>query len=177
MNFLSQLRAWLDSIFARPGASPAAGSPFTPSPASAASSIRSQITQALNLPANATGILLAQAEDETGNFSGHAFLLTRSLFNRHVGNGVVGVPNSDGFWSGRVYVTSQGEHLRIYSSLDQSAQDMAQWLTEFPSVLAALRTGDANAYGVALDSVGFSTTPGYGATVAAIYARNYSNVA
>ncbi len=179
-QIIAELQALLAKIFSGLGqASAGAGTPSVTigSILQIAQAIRDNITLPLNLPANVTGILLAQARVETGDFSGNVYRMTGSLWNRHVGNGRPGIPNSDGFWTGRVYVTGQGEHLRTYSNPVQCAVDFRQYLSEFPAVLAALRTGDASAYGVALDAAGFSTTPGYGQTVAGVYTADYSNVA
>lgn len=126
--------------------------------------IQQNITAALGLPDAATDILYAQAALETGDFSSNTFYQTNSMFNRHKGNGVTGVPNSDGYWTGNTYFASSADtDIRIYTDVFQSAQDMAQLLQNplYAGALAALRRGDAPGYYSALGKAGYAASLTY----------------
>jgi len=126
----------------------------------------------------AAAIATAQSSVETARWTSNVFAVTKSLMNRHRGNGRVGVPNSDGSWTGKVYyATSADPDLRVYSSIQQSAQDFCQWLGEFPAVRAAYASGDAGAVGAALDAMGYSATAGYGTHVANTFYQEYASYA
>lgn len=135
--------------------------------------IQQYITDALGLPAAATNILLTQAKIETGDFRSSVYFDTNSLFNRHMGFGVAGVPNSDGYWTGQTYNAGPGDSdLRIYSDIGQSAQDMAQLLQEglYGNALAALHDGDLDGYFNALNAAGFADPEYAQSTWSSIYA-------
>lgn len=142
------------------------------SPQSPEASIQRWIVAPLALPVDSARALLAQAALETGNFASSAFHATNSLFNRHLGNGRIGVPNSDGYWSGEVHYASAADpDLRVYDSLDQSARDMAQLLQEpyYAPALSALKSGDVVRYYSTMELLGFSTQPGYAADLQRTY--------
>lgn len=134
--------------------------------------INTYITIPLGLAASATDILYAQASLETGGFNSTAFSVTNSMFNRHVGNGVVGSPNSDGYWTGReYYATASDPDLRIYSDVNQSAQDMAQLLQNalYKTALQDLRNGDAPDYYNDLTKAGYAASLTYAADCQSTY--------
>ena len=135
----------------------------------AADAIRANIIQPLGLPSTALKYLLAQSSLETNRWQSNVFARTNSLFNRHRGNGKIGVPNSDGFWTGEIFNASPSDpDLRIYSDIGQSARDMAQLLQDplYSAALSALRQGGAN-YPQAVAAAGFSATAGYASAIAA----------
>lgn len=135
------------------------------------------IAAALGLPQAAVNILVAQSDLETGHWKSNAFLNTNSLFNRHVGNGTRGTPNSDGFWTGNTFAAGPGDlDLRVYTDVNQSAQDMAQLLSEglYHGALSALQAGDAAGYYAALGSAGFSADPTYASNLLRLYTESYA---
>lgn len=134
--------------------------------------INVNIAGPLGIPAAGAAALYAQAKLETGNFASNAFAATNSLFNRHKGNGAIGVENSDGYWTGRVYyATSADPDLRIYTDIYQSAQDMAQLLQDplYASALAALRAGSPAEYFTAVTKAGYAASPTYAMDLQSTY--------
>lgn len=177
MNALNAFFTWLMSLFSSTGLG---ASPGPVNASSVYAAIQRFIAAPLGIPARGAALLLAQSALETAHWSAPSFKATQSLFNRHMGYGTAGVPDSDGSWTGRTYNAGPGdEDLRIYTDINQSARDMRQWLSEpiFVSVLQALRRGDPAAFARALDSVGFSTQRGYGEDVAETYSDEFANYA
>lgn len=149
----------------------------TAAEAQVATAIGTYLAAALSLPQAAINVLVAQSDLETGHWASSSFLATNSLFNRHKGLGSIGVPNTDGFWTGNVYFASSADpDLRIYTDVNQSAQDMAQLLSEslYASALSALKNGDAPGYYAALQSVGFSADPQYAQNLLDLYQGSYA---
>ncbi len=131
--------------------------------------INQKIVIPLSLPASTVNALFAQAVLETGHFKSPAFAATNSLFNRHKGSG-------RGFWTGRTYYANPGDaDLRIYDSIYQSAEDMAQLLTDphYIRALLALRAGNVSQYFYELQVAGFSVQDTY----ASALERTYRSIA
>lgn len=127
--------------------------------------IETYIVRPLGLSQLALKALMSQSQLETGNFKSPVFLATKSLFNRHKGFG-------DGFWTGQTYYASGADsNLRIYTSVEQSAQDFAELLKNplYTHALFFLRAGEINHYFEELQSVGFSASPTYAANLSEIY--------
>ena len=181
VKIFDDILVWLENLLGgnsmtAPGSATGPATPVAESDVLMA--IQGAIVEPLGLPASAAYMLLAQSSLETGAWKSSAFRATKSLFNRHKGKGAVGQPNSDGYWTGKIYYAGPNDpDLRVYSSIDESAQDFAQWLSEgvFVSVLSALRDGSMSELSAALDQVGFSTQGGYGSDVARVYADNYAS--
>lgn len=129
--------------------------------------IIANIVSPLKLPDVCADILLAQSILETGNFESNAFMNTNSLFNRHKGSG-------RGFWTGQTFYANPGDpDLRVYESIAQSAQDMAQLLTDpyYATALLNLRLADSIGYYNELQSRGFSTDLTYASALKRTYAE------
>lgn len=123
------------------------------------------IRQALGLPEIATDILYAQAQLETGNFASNVFKQTHSLFNRHKGSG-------RGYWTGNTYYANSNDaDLRIYTDVNQSAQDMAQLLQDplYSKALAQLQAGSAPTYYNELAKAGYAASLTYAEDLIAKY--------
>ena len=111
--------------------------------------------------------VLLMADMENGFSAGMLtpfFRATNSLFNRHKGLGTVGVPNSDGYWTGRTYyATAADPDLRIYDSLEQSVDDFVQLmgLRIYASARAAAMRGDVGGFIAAIAAVPYSAQPDY----------------
>jgi hypothetical protein len=110
-------------------------------------------------------ILMADMENglSIGEFTA-IFQATNSLYNRHVGGGVVGVPNSDGIWTGSAYYASPADpDLRIYASLEDSVDDFVKLMSDglYRQALQAAQAGDLGGYIKAVADVGYSASPNY----------------
>ncbi len=98
------------------------------------------------------------------------FQNTNSLYNRHQGLGIVGVPNSDGIWTGRIYYASADDpNLRVYASLEDSADDFLLLMQNpvYADVLTAARSNDLPGFIAAVAAVPYSTQGSYAAALAA----------
>ena len=93
-----------------------------------------------------------------------AFIATNSLFNRHQGNGHVGVPNSDGYWTGIIHFQSVADpNLRVYSDLGQSVDDFVSLMQNplYARALSAAQAGDIPGFISAVADVPYSAQDGY----------------
>lgn len=117
---------------------------------------------------------LISADAETGIITtgvvGNVIQKTNSFYNRHKGNGVIGEPNSDGYWTGKIYFASSSDRdIRIYTSLEQSVQDFMDLMSDplYANARAAAVNNDILGYINALISDGYAEDPNYKNTLTA----------